>query len=460
MDGAAAACRRSLRAALVCLVLAALVAGAQAAPAHAQAPAERYGVNLGGVLDLPPEARDRHLAAMAAGGLRVGRVDASWSGAEPQAPEPSTGERRYRWEGNDRIAGSLARHGIRWYPLLAYSTGWAARVPGDLMSPPADPAQFAAYARAFAARYGPDGAFWAEHPALPRVPVAAYEVWNEPNAEMFWRGQATAPEDYADLFLAARRAIREVDTATPVVTGGLLDANATDPSLFVRRMVRHRPELVGEIDAVGYHPYQQAYGPIVGGIQELRSTMRSVGLGAVPIEISEVGATTAWVPEADRAQLLGRLAREMAANDLGVTRLLPYTWLGSERAEQAAPRPEDFAHFWGMVRRDGTPLPTATAYLAAVRDATAAPPRALPRSAPGEPAAGDAAGAPAGPRAAAAPAKAKAAKKRPLTKKQRRRIARRLLARKRRLARRLLRRKATERRAARRSGRPGRRVAA
>lgn len=428
MDGAAA-CRHSLRAARACLFVAAALAcalGTWAQPAAAQAPAERYGVTANGIMDLPPESRDRHLAAIAAGGLRVLRLDAAWVGAEPEAPDAATGEHRYRWERYDGIAGAFARHGLRWYPILDYSTEWGARVPGDLMSPPADPAQFAAYARAFAARYGESGAFWSEHPELPRLPVAAYEIWNEPNAEKFWRGQATAPEDYAELYLLARRAIREVDARTPVVTGGLLDANATDPNVFVRRMVRHRPELVREIDAVGYHPYQQSYAGARGGIARIRATMDDAGLKSVPLEVTEIGATTAWVTEATRADMIARLARDVADPDLRVTRYMPFTWLASEHSEHHEPRAADFEHFWGMVRRDGTPLPTATAYLSAVRAATSAPEAASEGPAAGtaeERARTD----------AAAPAKPGATPKRAtrLTKAQRRRIARRMLLRKR-----------------------------
>jgi polysaccharide biosynthesis protein PslG len=444
MDGACA-CHRSLRAARVRLLLGAAVLacalGLAPATAVAQAPSERYGVNVGGVVELSPELRDRHLGAMAAGGLRVARLDASWSATEPEPPDPATGAHRYRWEANDAVAGALARHGIRWYPLLAYSTPWSGRAAGDLMSPPADPAQFAAYARAFAARYGENGAFWAEHPELPRLPVAAYEIWNEPNAEMFWRGQATAPEDYAVLYLAARRAVREVDARTPVVTGGLLDANATDPNLFVRRMVRHRPEIAREIDAVGYHPYHQAYGAVLGGIQQLRSTMAAVGLGSVPIEVTEVGATTAWVGEQERASMLARLTRDVASDQYGVTRFMPFTWLASQESETRQPRPEEPELWWGLVRHDGAPLPSATAYLDAVRAATGpAPVRPAGEDARTSRAPATAAAVPPG-AAAGARDRPQAQTKKPLTRKQKRRIARRILARKRRIARRMLLRK-------------------
>ena len=82
------------------------------------------------------------------------------------------------------------------------------------------------------------------------------------------------------------------------MSAGLLDANAMDPSVFLRRMVRRQPSLRKGIDAVAYHPYQMSYARMRFGIKSLRATMKSLGLGSVPIEITEIGMTTAWVSEA------------------------------------------------------------------------------------------------------------------------------------------------------------------
>ena len=96
---------------------------------------------------------------------------------------------------------------------------------------------------------------------------------------MFWREQATAPEVYADEYVAARAAIKAVDRTTPVVSAGLLDANAMDPNVFLRRMIRRQPSLRRGIDAVGYHPYQMAYARMRYGIVRLRQTMNALRMG-------------------------------------------------------------------------------------------------------------------------------------------------------------------------------------
>jgi hypothetical protein len=306
-----------------------------------------------------------HLDLMAQGGVTVVRHDAAWNDSEPNAPDAATGEHTYRWTSTDAAATALASHGLTWYPILDYAAGWAAVVPGDVMSGtrPGVAADYAAYAAAFAARYGPDGAFWAEHPELPKLPVAAYELGNEPNAAMFWRDQASAPEVYADMYAAARAAIKSVDPSTPVVSAGLLDANVMKPSVFLRRMLRRQPALRTRIDAVGYHPYQMSYAGMRDGIVTLRATMKALGLKSTPIEITEAGMTTKWVSEAVRAKAIGGLARTLPTDrKLNVTRFIPYEWTSSQQGDS-------FNDYWGIMYPDGSPTATGAAYLSAVRAA-------------------------------------------------------------------------------------------
>jgi hypothetical protein len=348
----------------------AVIAGAFSVLAFSSSNAQAtpfFGANIGYAFNQAPEQRDHQLDLMASNGVTVVRRDASWGGSEPHAPDAVTGEHHYRWQDADTTAATLAAHGLTWYPILDYSAGWASTIPGDPMSAPRPDAidDYAAYAAAFAARYGPNGAFWAEHPELPKLPVAAYELGNEPNAAMFWHEQATAPEVYADEYAAARTAIKAVDPRTPVVSAGLLDANVMNPSVFLRRMLRRQPSLRKAIDAVGYHPYQMSYAGMRGGIRLLRATMKSLGLGSVPIEITEAGMTTAWVSETVRAAALGKLARTLPTDKaLNVTRFLPYEWASSHAGS-------DYGQYWGIMNADGTPTPTGAAYLEAVRTAPA-----------------------------------------------------------------------------------------
>ena len=118
-----------------------------------------------------PAQIDAQLRALQATGATIARSDALWETVEP-AP-PSAGVHHYLWAFDDRIAGSLAAHGLEWLPIVDYSAPWAATPSGRAHSPPSSPGDYAAFAAALAARYGPDGSFWRSHPALHATPALA-----------------------------------------------------------------------------------------------------------------------------------------------------------------------------------------------------------------------------------------------------------------------------------------------
>jgi hypothetical protein len=365
----AAACPKRMRGLLTHAVIAGMLAMLAFSTTAAAAPF--YGVCYSWSSD--PERLAQQLDQIAQSGVGVVRRDASWGTVEPQAPAP---DHHYVWTNTDAIAGTLAAHGLTWYPILDYAAPWASTIPGDQMSAPRPDTipDYAAYTAAFAARYGPNGTFWAEHPELPKKPVAAYELGNEPNTDMFWREQATAPEAYADEFAAARAAIKAVDGKTPVVSAGLLGANAMSPSLFLKRMIRRQPSLRTRIDAVGYHPYQMSYAGMRDGIRSVRTTLNALRMGSTPIEITEAGMTTAWVSEATRADAIGRLARTLPTDTkLKVSRFIPYEWSSSHSGS-------DYGQYWGIMNADGTPTATGAAYVSAIGATTRAKARAAKRA--------------------------------------------------------------------------------
>src|SRR5215207_871517 len=66
-----------------------------ATPARA-VPEDFFGVNGQMLPLLTAQQQERHLAAMAAGGLQFVRRDASWVHAEPTPPDPVTGAHAYK----------------------------------------------------------------------------------------------------------------------------------------------------------------------------------------------------------------------------------------------------------------------------------------------------------------------------------------------------------------------------
>ena len=333
------------------------------ARAAADAPSpEAYGMNPGDLFRLPPVQQEAHLALLQAQGIRVMRLGAWWSDLEP-AP-PVDGRHTYQWgETDDRVA-ALARHGIRWEPLLCFSATWGSQTEGDYTGSPADPADFAAFAAALATRYGPGGTFWQEHPELPALPVAAYEVWNEQNAPLYWHPTGDPAATYADLYAATRSAVHGVDAGARVVVGGLaaVKDGVTAPEDFLKRMLAHRPDLRGNVDAVGLHPYARDPEGVYAKVAAFRHTLDNLVGPGVPIEVTEIGWTAAGLTEQVRAERLAAVTSVLPRSDCGVERVMPYAWIGPELD------PDDREQWFGLVTADGVPKPPALAYAAAIAD--------------------------------------------------------------------------------------------
>jgi hypothetical protein len=270
---------------------------------------------------------------------------------------------RYVWTKTDLWVADLARAGLRWYPMLGYSTPWAVSVAGDLFSAPANDGDFAAFVGAFAARYGAGGSFWAAHPELPNLPTTVYGIWNEPSYDHFWRGPAATPARYMSLYLAARAAIRSVDPGARVAAGELLDSGTIDGVAYLRAMLAGAPAGGGQIDALAWHPYVGNVDQVLESVGRARATLNQYGLGSVPIEVTEVGAHAGYGTEY-RAQWLHDLAAKLPNAGLNVTRLMPYVWSGSAD--------------WQITDPDGTPGLVGGAYFNGIRDATSyRPPAAV-----------------------------------------------------------------------------------
>jgi polysaccharide biosynthesis protein PslG len=322
------------------------------APAHAAQGSSPFGVSVNRIFndDFTPSHWDAPLRAVRASGLTQARTDAFWMWAEP-AP-PVFGVHTYSWGRLDAVATALAGHRLRWLPILDYSALWASTVRTDYHSPPTSNGDYAAYAGAFAARYGRGGSFWAKHPHLPALPVTDYEIWNEPNnGRWFWRPKPDAAR-YADMYLRARAAIRAIDPRATVVVGGLV-AHAS----FVEAMYAARPGLRGNVDAIGWHAYAPRVSGLVKGVRELRDTLELLGEPGVPIHLTELGWPTSGndptvLPERTRAAALETAAGRFARSDCGIRAVIAYTW--------RTPRKDRTGY--GIRRPDGRPTPSSRAF--------------------------------------------------------------------------------------------------
>jgi hypothetical protein len=309
------------------------------------------------------------MAALARTGATLARTDALWEATEPTAPVG--GIHHYDWRFDDGIAATLARHGLRWLPIIDYTAGWAQSVAGADHSPPRSTADYAAYAASFAARYGPRGGFWAAHPELPALPVDTIEIWNEPDNPQFWTPVPDAAA-YTRMYLQARDAITVVRPSMRVIVGGL-----EHPAAFLAEMLQARPDLAGHVDGVAVHPYAHTPGQVVDRVRADRAALDRLGLGSVPLYVTEFGWTTSprgahdYLPAARRPAYLTFTLAELGHLACGISVVTVYTWVTAEQD------PSDAQQWYGVDPPGGGSSADVAAVRAGFR-AAAAPGAAAP----------------------------------------------------------------------------------
>ncbi len=326
--------------------------------------AAQFGVSVNRLfndLAYTPAQIDAQLTALRGSGATVARTDAFWEGAEP-AP-PVNGVHHYDWRFDDTIATALASHRLKWLPIIDYTAYWAESVSGKDHSPPTLPDDYAAYAAAFAARYGRSGRFWRAHPGIPAEPVDVYEIWNEPDRGAFWFPDPNAGQ-YADLYLRARDAIAAVQPAARVIVGGL-----SNPVAFVPAMLAARPDLRGHVDGLGIHPYSATPVGVLATVRSVRALLRSLGMPGMPLYVTEFGWTTrpsrarGFAPAALRPGYLVDTLRALGHIDCGVAITIVYTWVTPEK------KPSDGEDWFGIHSPSGAATVDSRAFAAGLRAA-------------------------------------------------------------------------------------------
>ncbi len=325
---------------------------------------EQFGVNVNRLFNdrtYTPAQIHAQLAALRATGATVARSDTLWEAVEPSPP--SGGVHHYDWRFDDLVAASLAQGGLRWLALLDYSALWARARPDLLHSPPRSPAEFAAFAAAFAGRYGSNGSFWRAHPELPDLPVQIYEVWNEPDNGTFWQPAPNAVA-YADLYLATRATVARVDPRASVVVGGL-----TKPTVFLPEMMAARPQLRSVLDGVAVHPYGPTPGAVLAKIRRDRETLRALGLPSVPLYVTEFGWTIhpagslGFAPANVRPRYIETTVSVLGHTNCSIAAVVLYTWVTPQRDAS------DHEDWYGIHPPQGGGSPATDAFAAGVAGA-------------------------------------------------------------------------------------------
>jgi hypothetical protein len=230
------------------------------------------GPLLGAGVNLTPV-----FSSMEASGVQSVRTTFDWAAAQPVQGGPID------FTQTDALVAAAAARGMTVLPVIIYTPSWdaAPHDPGTLANP-VDDTPYAAYAAALVHRYGPQGSYWSEHPATPRLPIRRWQIWNEPNFNYYWRQPFAA--SYVKLLAAAHAAIHAADPGAKVVLAGFpnLAWKCLDLIYAVHGAAR-------DFEIVAAHPYTQQPRNVIRFLQFMRDSMRRHGDSRKPLLVTETG---------------------------------------------------------------------------------------------------------------------------------------------------------------------------
>jgi len=290
---------------------------------------------------------DRELDLAAQANSNVVRVDVGWNNLE------SFGKGQFTsWYVTklDRFVDGANQRGMKVIATLWATACWASSAPDSVRQgctgtgwwtyPPRNNQDYADIARWMTARYGSK--------------LAALEVWNEPNASLFW----TTPDPvgaYTALLKAAYPAAKAGNAAVPVIGASL---SGSDRS-FLASMYANGAK--GYEDGLSVHPYAEDRG--FPGLTALHNDMVAAGDNS-PVWVTEFGWPTGSDPQ-------WHVSEAEQATDVtnGFADLSALSWVNEATLYNLRDKgtdPNDMQANFGVVRRDYSPKPAYAALTAAL----------------------------------------------------------------------------------------------
>jgi hypothetical protein len=316
--------------------------------AQARVPPSFVGMVADGPVFDPAVSLPHEFGLMAASGVQSVRAQFAWERAQPYPAwdfVPQGEASRFVDEGgiptdwsriDQTVAAAAALH-LSVLPVVITTPGWDALPPFGFPSPPRDPAPYTRFVAAAARRYGPNGAFWAQHPELAPQPIRDWQIWNEPNLRTFWH-PANWPGPYVALMRASRAALKAVDPGARIVLGGLPEQSWKAIAKIYRTGGR------GLFDIAAIHPFTTRVAGALEIVRKAEAVMRRHHDGAKPVWLTEItwpssrGHTNTnfgyEVSERAQAHKLADAFRTFAAvrRQLRIERVYWYTWISSDQS--------------------------------------------------------------------------------------------------------------------------------
>ncbi|MEA2348927.1 MAG: polysaccharide biosynthesis protein PslG [Thermoleophilaceae bacterium] len=227
-------------------------------------------------------ATPAEFSRIAVGGADLVRLPVKWGHVQPLPDGP------YDWSEYDALIGDAATAGLPVLPVIVGSPRYARPGPAEEPTRAVDRRRFNAFVESLAARYGPGGAFWTEHPEIPPRPVGAWQLWNEPNLSHYWAGSPNARE-YVALVRNMRRVILKVQPDAKIVLAGMPEQHSARPaSTFLAQMYRVKG-FSGLFDVAAVHAYAKRGSGVATVVRRIRGVLDAAGDTGKPIWITELG---------------------------------------------------------------------------------------------------------------------------------------------------------------------------
>jgi hypothetical protein len=311
----------------------------------------------------PGRYRAATLNQLARMGVGIVRETFDWATIEP-APH------RFNFLPYDSFVGSLAARRMTVLPVLLNAPPFLSSKPAHGAQPgtypPRNYADMGAFAATLVRRYGPNGKFWQEHPELPRVPIRAWQIWNEPSLPAYWPS-GPDPAEYTALLARVARSIRHLDPGADVVSAGIPNSRLGIPfDDFVNGM--YAAGARGAFDTLAIHPYARDADGVTAAVENARRIMNSHGDRSARIWITELGWADSGPTSSFTVGAKGQARRidSVLTSLVGLrsqARLEGVVYFGWR---DGAPYAPTFKDFWGLhtglLTRQGRPKPALRAF--------------------------------------------------------------------------------------------------
>lgn len=197
------------------------------------------------------------------------------------------------WRFLDRFMTATSRLGMTVMPVLldpppSITTAPARRARRGNY-PPRDLGAVGDFGAMLARHYGTNGIFWATHPGVPRLPITAWQIWNEPNVPVYWQPRPNAAA-YVQMLRLASQKIKAVDPQAEVVTAGLPDSHirgSVPLFTYIRQMFK--AGAAGAFDTLAVNAYAPTGNGVTRLVTRIRRMMDRLGGRGAGLRVTEFG---------------------------------------------------------------------------------------------------------------------------------------------------------------------------